>query len=306
MGAERIDEGLALVERAEALGATPFRTAAVRWQAHVLREEWQAAFEDAEGMLESGSPVERFIGGKLASTTALYRGRVRPVLGRIDEFVSTVEGNRAFRIQPLLLKARILLEAGDYQAAEATALEISTADDRYGTAHQALAVAAIAAQHRGEDARAEDLAREYERRILPALGAPPVRLDHLLQGELALVRGNFRAAIAELEEAESMLPPRGYDGTHTIIWYSLATAHRLQGNDDEAVDWYERIVEAKAERLMEPISYVRSYYYLGELLDQAGDDEEAHACFERFLDHWQDGELDRDLVAAARTRLRRN
>jgi tetratricopeptide (TPR) repeat protein/tRNA A-37 threonylcarbamoyl transferase component Bud32 len=306
LGADRIDEGLALVDRAEALGATPFRAAAIRWQAHVLRENWQAAFDDAERMLASGGPVETFVGGKLASTTALYRGRVRPVLSRIDEFVSAVEGNRAYRIQPLLLKARILLEAGDYPAAEATALEISDAEDRYGTAHQALALAAIAAQHRGEDARAQDLAREYERRILPALGAPPVRLEHLLQGELALVRGNFRAAIGELQEAESMLPPRGYDGAHTIIWYSLATAHRLQGNDDEAIDWYERIVEAKAERLMEPIPYVRSYYYLGELLDQAGDDEEALHYFERFLDHWQDGELDRDLVSAARARLRRN
>jgi tetratricopeptide (TPR) repeat protein/tRNA A-37 threonylcarbamoyl transferase component Bud32 len=304
IGAGRIEDGLRLVERAETLGATPLRTASVLWKAQILREDWQGALATAEGMLGSEASVEKFIGGRLSSTTALYRGRFRPVLGRIDHFVSTVEGNRAYRIQPLLLKARILLEAGDYQAAEAIALEISNAEDRYGVAHQALVVAAIAAQHLGQNARAEEIAREYQRKINPALGRPPARLGHFLSGELALVRGDFRTAISELQESESMLPPRGAEGDHAIIWYALATAHRLQGNDDEAIDWYERIVESTEERLMEPIPYVRSFYFLGDVLERTGDDEEARPYFQRFLDHWQDGELDRDLVAAARARLR--
>ena len=83
---------------------------------------------------------------------------------------------------------------------------------------------------------------------------------------------------------------------HIVIWYSLATAHREAGNLGEARHWYERIVWATEERLFEPVRYVRSFYFLGELYAQQGDDGGAEESFERFLEHWEDGEIDRERV----------
>jgi len=46
--------------------------------------------------------------------------------------------------------------------------------------------------------------------------------------------------------------------------------------------------------------YVRSYYLLGQIALERGDLEEARTHYQRFLDHWADGDLDRDRVAQAK------
>jgi tetratricopeptide (TPR) repeat protein len=302
---EDLEEGAKLLERAEALGATPMRVLPVRWAAHVFAEEWDDARKTASELMESGDRVDKFIGGRLMATTALYRGEVDSVLRALDlNLASAGEGENDFRIQPALLKARILIEIGDFQRAKEAALGVSDAEDHYGASHAALALAAIAAQRAGESRQARELSQEYRRRINPALGAGPERLYHFLQGEIAMERGEYEDAVTEFEESESMLPPRGSEGFHTLIWYSLATAHRLSGNDGEALGWYERIVESREERLYEPLRYVRSFYFLGKLREAEGDSEGAREGYQRFLDHFENGEIDRDLVREAEARLR--
>ncbi len=300
-----LDGGARLLDRAEALGATPMRLLPVRWAAHIFAEEWDEAGKTAAELMESEEPVEKFIGGRLMAVTALYRGEVSSVLRALDRHLASQEaGESDFKIQPALLKARILLEIGEFQKAKDTALSVSETEDHYGASHAALALAAIAAQRLGESEQAEELKGEYRRRINPALGVAPERLYHFLQGELALERKEYDQAVAEFEESESMLPPRGEDGIHTLIWYSLATAHRLSGNDGEALGWYQRIVESKEERLFEPVRYVRSFYFLGKLRKAEGDSEGAREGYQRYLDHFENGEIDRDLVREAEAELR--
>jgi tetratricopeptide (TPR) repeat protein len=299
-----VERGLSHLDRAAALGATASRTAPVRWEAEILREEWDAARATCESLAETDNPLEKLVSGRLLGTTFLYRGRLEPVLKGVDGFVAAARGSSADRAQPLLFKAKVLLEVGDYRGAKDTALTVSGEDDLVGAANQALLIASLAAQHLGSNEEAERLGREYKRKINPALGPAPQRLYQFLEGSRALARGELEKAISHLNEAESMLAPRGAESHHALIWYSLATAHRRAGNESEAEDWYERIVEATEERLLEPIRYVRSFYYLGELYEADGDDEEARESYQRFLDHWGDGEIDGDLVRLARAKLR--
>jgi len=300
-----VEGGAKLLERAEALGATPMRILPIRWAAHIFVEEWDQARKTAAELMESEGPVEKFLGGRLMATTALYRGEIDSVLRALDRYLASVEGGESdYRIQPALLKARILLEIGEFQKAKDAALGVSETEDHYGASHAALALAAIAAQRLGESEEAQELSREYLRRINPALGSPPERLYHFLQGEIAMERGEYEDAVGEFEESESMLPPRGEDGIHTLIWYSLATAHRLSGNDSEALGWYQRIVESREERLYEPLRYVRSFYFLGKLREAEGDSQGAGENYQRFLDHFENGEIDRDLVREAEAELR--
>ena len=296
--------GARLLARAEALGATPMRVLPIRWAAQVFAEEWDEARQTAAELMESEGAVEKFLGGRLMATTALYRGEVDSVLRALDRHLATAQGGISdYRVQPALLKARVLLEIGEFQKAKDAALSVSKMEDHYGASHAALALAAIAAQRLGELDEAQELSREYRRGINPALGPPPERLYHFLQGEIAMERGEFEDAVAEFEESESMLPPRGSEGSHTQIWYSLATAHRLSGNDSEALGWYQRIVESREERLYEPLRYVRSFYFLGKLHESEGDFEEATESYRRFLDHFEGGEIDRDLVQEAEAEL---
>ncbi len=299
------EEGERLIERAESLGATPMRVLPVRWAAHIFAEEWDEARETAAQLMESGAPVEEFLGGRLMATSALYRGEVSSVLRALDRYLASTEGSESdFRRQPALLKARILLEIGEVEKARETALGIAGSDDRHGAPQVALAVAAIAAQRGGNTEEARELARDYRRNINSALGPAPERLYHFVEGEIALEQGEYEDAVSEFEEAESMLPPRGSSGVHTLIWYSLATAHRLSGNDSEALSWYERIVESREERLYEPLRYVRSFYFIGKLHEAEGDSEEAQEGYQRFLDHFESGEIDRELVREAEAALR--
>jgi tetratricopeptide (TPR) repeat protein/tRNA A-37 threonylcarbamoyl transferase component Bud32 len=300
-----LEGGAKELERAQALGATPMRILPIRWAGHIFAEEWDEARKTAAELMESKGAVEKFLGGRLMATTALYRGEVDSVLRALDRYLASAEaGESDYRIQPALLQARIFLEIGEFQKAKDAALGVSETEDHYGASHAALALAAIAAQRLGESEEAQELSREYRRRINPALGAAPERLYHFLQGEFAMERGEYDEAVAEFEEAESMLPPRGEDGIHTLIWYSLATAHRLSGNDSEALGWYQRIVESTEERLYEPLRYVRSFYFLGKLREAEGDSEGARESYQRFLDHFESGEIDRDLVREAEAELR--
>ena len=290
-----IGDGLDELDRAEALGASLFRTAPVRWKARILHEDWDDAAETALSMLDSDAPMEKFLGGRLAGVTALYQGNYHTVVEGIDELVATLDPQ--FRSRPLLFKARVLLDVGDNRGARECALTINDEEDeREGSSQQALLVAAIASARLGDDESAHELADAYRVEMRPTPGPGPHRLYQLLQGELALARSDYEQAIASFNEAESMLPPRGAEGAHTVIWYSLATAHRKAGNRGKAMRWYERIVRSTEERLFEPVCYVRSFYFLGKLHEQRGDGDDAEDSFERFLEHWEDGEIDRDRV----------
>ncbi|HSF17695.1 MAG TPA: protein kinase [Vicinamibacteria bacterium] len=302
-----IEGGLKTLARAEALGASSLRTRPVRWQAQILREQWDEALQTARAMMEATSPIETFLGGQLLSTTLLYRGEVQPVLEALERVAATppVDGKHLFGSKPLLFKARILLEAGDYASAKEAALAAAP-DDRFGQSKEQAVLAAIACEHLGQSEEARQWTRAYEQRANLSLGPADERTFELLQGELAMARGSYGRAITHLNEAESLLPPRGADGMHALIWYSLATAHLRAGNFSEAIGWYERILESTQERMYEPIRYVRSFYFLAGLLEQEGDSDEARAYYERFLEHWEHGDIDRERVREARAKVRRS
>ena len=107
-----------------------------------------------------------------------------------------------------------------------------------------------------------------------------------------------------LEAAASTLSPQGlwmarYEPFHVPIWWSLAEAYVAAGEPQHAAPLWRRIIASTDERLNHPIEYVRSFYRLAEHSASQGEDEAASDLYRRFLDHWQDGDLDRDLVAAA-------
>jgi TolA-binding protein len=72
------------------------------------------------------------------------------------------------------------------------------------------------------------------------------------------------------------------------------------GDGEKAAEQLRRIVESGSKRVFRPEIYVRSYYLLGQIALEQGDLEEARTYYQRFLDHWADGDLDRDRVAQAK------
>jgi hypothetical protein len=137
---------------------------------------------------------------------------------------------------------------------------------------------------------------------------PSIR-NHWLAGELALLRGDAARALSELDEAATLLPRRGiFTGFirrpyHVPVWYAMASAHAADGDDAAAHELFTAIVSSPSERLVWPVLYVRSYFWLAEIDVRRGDDERAREHFARFLAHWNDGDIDGEKVREARTWL---
>jgi tetratricopeptide (TPR) repeat protein len=91
-----------------------------------------------------------------------------------------------------------------------------------------------------------------------------------------------------------------FDNEVTNIRYRLAEAHMGAGDGEKAAEHLQSIVDSGTRRVFRPALYVRSYYLLGQIALERGDLEEARQYYQRFLDHWADGDLDRDRVAQAK------
>jgi tetratricopeptide (TPR) repeat protein len=165
------------------------------------------------------------------------------------------------------------------------------------------AVAAIAQARAGRTVAARTAARAHER--LSSQLPPPWarRAEMLVAAEVARSQGDLGTAGDRLEEAMAMLPP----GPNTPVYddavryaFPLAEIRLAEGDASGAAELFERITELGSQRLYYPYEYVRSFYYLGKIAQDDGNTAAARRSYQRFLDYWGDGELDRDRVAEAR------
>ncbi len=128
----------------------------------------------------------------------------------------------------------------------------------------------------------------------------------LVEADLALMQENLPGARAKLEEALGLLPPGprppAFDDEVRYA-FPLAEVRLLEGDATGAAELFAQIVELGAQRIYYPHEYVRSFYYLGKIAEEDGDRVAARRHYQRFLDYWADGELDRERVDEARAFL---
>ena len=86
---------------------------------------------------------------------------------------------------------------------------------------------------------------------------------------------------------------------HLRVWYSLGLALFEEDEEEQAIEWFQRAIEARPH-IFDPVAYVRSHFYLGQIFEDLGDDEQAAQYYRRFLDFWADGDMDRERVEEAR------
>jgi hypothetical protein len=51
------------------------------------------------------------------------------------------------------------------------------------------------------------------------------------------------------------------------------------------------------------MQFVRSLYFLGQINERNGDTEKARSFYRRFVQYWENGEIDRERVAEARRKI---
>jgi Tfp pilus assembly protein PilF len=87
------------------------------------------------------------------------------------------------------------------------------------------------------------------------------------------------------------------------IQFSLAKAALASGDEAQARKSLSKVIEAGPRRIGTPVSYVRSLVMLAQLEEKEGRAAEAGKLYERYLQYWKHGQIDRAEVAKAGQRL---
>jgi tetratricopeptide (TPR) repeat protein/TolB-like protein/predicted Ser/Thr protein kinase len=303
----KLDEAMTAYQKADSMRPENWRNLSGMWEIHSLQEEWSAAARVADEMASSSDTFMKSLGANAVAVNALYRGRSREALAALRAEGGVGEPNPV-RAQSKAYEAYVLLEKGR----PAEALEQAGIARREGEGDiaewEGLFIAALAQAKLGRWSEAEATAEEL-RQIAESLPTEKVkRRYHHLLGNLALARGDAIHATSELDRARALLPPRGFWSMaglpeHAPIWFSLGSAHLLAGSDEEAASYFRRVVESTTERVQWPIPYVRSFYFLGKIHEKRGETEKAREYYRRFVEYWKDGDLDRERVEEARSKI---
>ena len=312
MAQGRLDEAADALEEADAATARP--SVSLRFELALLRER----YDDAEAMIPTFSEVDplalHWLSWHQRALVALHRGNSAEAIEYLDRSIDVFGKPDRLVGYSHNVASRIYLETGRATKAFAQAELAQAAGSGDPPEWEGLFLASLATAHLGDLAQARIIADKLEERTRP-IPSDMERRRHLqLLGSLDLLQGNQEAAIRSMEEARSMLFPHGrglvsaegHSGPpqHVPVLYALASAYLETGDDERALETFQRIVDTRVERLAYPIDYVRSLYFLGQLHERRGDEERASDYYERFLDHWGDGDLDRDRVEEAGARLR--
>jgi tetratricopeptide (TPR) repeat protein/TolB-like protein len=300
-----LEKALEFYEKAETLEPGSPDAATGRWTLYSLREQWEEAKAEVEPLTTSTDPSRKWMGKLYLATGRLYRGRLEEALAIWKESVNVFPQPGPFSAIARAYVAEALLIKGEAGAALDMANKALEESDRTFPQQRNLRMAALAAANLGQWENAERIAAEYKRRAESLTPVSWEREAHRLAGELALARGDAAEAISRLEQAVSLLSQRGAlpppPPPHAPIWYSLASAYMAAGGqEDQAAEWFGRIIEGSVERNLRPVEYIRSFYFLAKIHENRGDADKAREYYRRFYEYWKDGDIDRERVEEAR------
>ena len=133
------------------------------------------------------------------------------------------------------------------------------------------------------------------------------RTVNMARGLVALASGDPVGAVKPLQDAAAALSPRsgivGGGAAHVPIWSAVGEALLQSGRPAEALPWFEKVATSGYERVRQPIPFVRSFYFLGQIHEKQGDKLRSQEAYRRFVSYWKDGDLDRARVAEAQRKI---
>ncbi len=310
LAAGKLDEGLAMLERARALDPSDLAPEWGRFVASVLREDWESAAAASRARAASDDLYWRWAGLADRALVQLFRGRSGGARKSLEAAVASQKQEPGdLSALSRVAAARVCLLLGDAERAlvEARKAQLEAPGNPgewHGLFVQALAEEALG-RHADADRTAETLGRKAA-----AIPSEKEKRRHLhLLGELLLLRGDPKGALVPLSGAAASLAPRGtLAGSelpqHVPIWFSLGSANLAAGDAAAALPWLEKVTSSGFEHLHWPVPYVKSHYLRARALESLGRSDEARASYAHFVALWGEGDLDRDKVVEARRKSR--
>jgi len=118
---------------------------------------------------------------------------------------------------------------------------------------------------------------------------------HRLEGEIALAQGRKAKALESFNLAQNEKP-----GAQTME--SLARAYAADGNVDQSIEWYQKLVETPPSPLgWEPQQdWLAAHYHLAKAYLARGEKDKAAQVLEKLLSLWKDADPDIPILIAAK------
>jgi tetratricopeptide (TPR) repeat protein/TolB-like protein len=308
IAAGRLDDAMATLGKAESLDPGSQTIAQARWHILALTEKWPEADAVADKQTASSSAFDQWLGRINLATGRLYRGQTVAALAEADRSVRLKGLSATWRASSRIVAAGTFLDLSKPNDAlsqgQAGLADAENRPEEFDLFRVIATAQARLARRSDADATLAKLKQQAD--LLP--GEAQQRTSHWAAGEAALARGDAATAIAELEQAQAMLPPHGgvtQPSPHVPIWFSLASAYHAAGKDGEAARWFQRVIDSGYEHVYSPIQYVRSFYSLGAITEKQGSLDKARPYYQRFVDYWKNGDIDRDRVAEAARKVGR-
>ena len=147
--------------------------------------------------------------------------------------------------------------------------------------------------------QAEQTAQELKNLIDEGSHRNSIRLYHHLKGEIELKKGNYPESVDAFQKAVSLAQIQ----SDALFSNSLARAYDLAGQHEKAQEEYTRILNLKSGIKGYRDLIIKSYYFLGIILQELGQKEDAIQNYEKFLELWKDSDPDLPEIADAQKRL---
>ena len=301
----KLDEAAEDLAAAAGLRPKEFYVHYAEWRLRVLREDRSRAAQEADAMAAIADPHARWRGALAQARNLLYQGRSKPALERLEAASRAYSTPVAYTASSRCLKAQLLLRTQDADGALRAALRAQEEARGQWPELRGLFLAALAHEELGRHRESAAAVLALEDRTSESNVVEKRQRLHL-SGLLSLARGDATAAVESLEQAAGLLPPRGIEfhryalPDHVPVWYALGEAELASGRPRKALGWFRKVMTSGVEHVDFPVLYVRGFYFLlGKIHDELGQQQESRLHFERFLDHWEDGDLDRHWVAQA-------
>ncbi len=280
-----------------------------------LTENFVEAGKEYQNALEDEEPAGPYLGHHGLANLSLIQGRYRDSIAQLREVISIAQniGAQWVESQARSILGHRFLALGRYQEA---LREFNKAWDS-GAQARRQDMQRLALHYRGlaylgmrSRTRAQRTAEELKTAIEGWAHQKEIRRYHHLMGMIELDRKKFPEAIEHLETALALLPSESsvwseghISNNHALYMDSLALAYYRSGDLEKAIACYEKIATLTTGRLYFGGIYAKSFYTLGRIYQQMGNNTKAEESYNKFLALWFNADSNFSEVSDAQRRL---
>jgi len=291
MGEE--ERALAAVEEALLVNPAILLSCYTRGKIYMIQGDLKKAEDDFWMLLGETEPGSRYAGFNGLIDLSLRKGQFKQAKDFLMRGITMAMniGVKWPESEWRSTLAVVHIQVGDFDEAvkeSQKAFQLAVDADELYLQRRAKHLTGLAYARNNALIEAEQTARELKRFIDEGSHKTAIRLYHHMQGEIELKKRNYSQAIDAIKKSVSLALYQ----SDALFSSSLARAYYLAGQHEKAQEEYTRILDFRSGIKGYGDLITKSYYFLGIILQDLGQKEDAIQNYEKFLELWKDSDPD--------------